>query len=45
MRFGVTVAPSSGCVGLTLGACSYFSFGVVTILLSKFDLPFKCTVN
>ena len=45
MRFGGIVAPHSGCLSLTLGLCSSFSFGVVSVLLSKFDPPFKCTVD
>ena len=45
MRFGGIVVPNSGCVSLTLGLCSPFSFGVVSVLLSRFDAPFKCTVN
>ena len=32
MRFGGTVAPNSGCLRLTLGLCSSFSFGVVSVL-------------
>ena len=45
MRFGRIVAPNSGCLSLTLELCSSFSFGVVSVLLSRFDAPFKCTVN
>ena len=45
MRFGGIVAPNSGCLSLTLGLCSSFGFGVVSVLLSRFDGPFKCTVN
>ena len=45
MRFGGIVAPDSGCLSLTLGLCSSFSFGVVSVLSSRFDAPFKCTVN
>ena len=45
MRFGGIVAPNSGCLSLTLGPCSSFSFGVVIVLLSRFDSLFKCTVN
>ena len=45
MRFGGIVAPSSGCLSLTLGPCSSFSFEVVSVLLSRFDSLFKCTVN
>ena len=45
MTFGGTVAPNSGCLSLTLRLCSSFGFGVVSVLLSRFDAPFKCTVN
>ena len=45
MRFGGIVAPNSGSLSLTLGPCSSFSFGVVSVLLSRFDSLFKCTVN
>ena len=45
MRFGGIVAPNSGCLSLNFGLCSSFSFGVVSVLLSRFDAPFKCTVN
>ena len=45
MIFGEIVAPNSGCLGLTLGLCSSVNFGVVSVLLSRFDAPFKCTVN
>ena len=45
MRFDGIVAPNSGCLSLTLGLCSSFKFGVVSVLLSRFDTLFKCTVN
>ena len=45
MRFGGIVAPNSGCLSLTLGLCSSVTFGVVSVLLSRFDAPLKCTVN
>ena len=45
MRFGGIVAPKRGCVSLTLGHCSSFSFGVVSVLLSRFGSPFKCTAD
>ena len=45
MRFGSIVAPNSGCLSLTLGLCSSFSFGGVSVLLSRFDAPFKCTAD
>ena len=32
MTFGGIVAPYSGCLSLTLGVCSSFSFGVVSVL-------------
>ena len=43
MKFGGIVAPKSGCLSLTLGPCSSFSFGVVSVLLSRFGSLFKCT--
>ena len=45
MRFGGIVAPNSDYLKLTLGHCSSFSFGVVSVLLSRFDAPFKCTAD
>ena len=45
MRFGGIVAPNSGCLNPTLGPCSSFGFGVVSVLLSRFDAPFKCTTD
>ena len=45
MIFGGILAPNSGSLSLTLGICSSFSFGVVSVLLSRLDAPFKCTVN
>ena len=45
MRFGGIVAPKSGCVRLTLGPCSSLSFGVVSVLLSRFGSLFKCTAD
>ena len=45
MTFGEIVVPNSGSLSLTLGPCSSFSFGVVSVLLSRFDVPFKCTVS
>ena len=45
MRFGGIVAPKSGCLNLTLGPCSSFSFGVVSVLLSRFGSVFKCTAD
>ena len=43
--FGGIVAPKSGCLSLTLGPCSSFSFGVVSVLLSRFGSLFKCTAD
>ena len=43
MKFGEIVAPKSGCLSLTLGPCSSFSFGVVFVLLSRFGSVLKCT--
>ena len=45
ISFGRIVAPNSGCLCLSLGPCSSISFGVVSVLLSRFDSLFKCTVN
>ena len=45
MKLGGVVAPNSGCLSLTLGLCSSFSFGVVSVLLSRFEAPFKCTAD
>ena len=45
MRFGGIVAPNSGSLSLTWGPGSSFSFGVVSVLLPRFDSLFKCTGN
>ena len=45
MRFGGIVAPKSGCLNLTLVPCSSFSFGVVSVLLSRFGSLSKCTAD
>ena len=45
MIFGGIVAPKSGCLSLTLVHCSSFSFGVVSVLLSRFGSLFKCTAD
>ena len=45
MKFGVNVATDSDCVSLSLGLCSLFTFGVGSLLLHRFDAPFKCTVD
>ena len=37
MRFGGIVAPRSGCL--------YLTFGVVSVLLSRFGSLFKCTTD
>ena len=44
-KFGVVVAANSSCLHLDLDLCSSFSFDVVSVLLSRFDSLFKCTVN
>ena len=36
MKLDVLVAGSSGSLGISLGLCSSFSFGVVSILLLRF---------
>ena len=45
MKFGGIIAPNSGCLTLTLELCSFFRFGVVSVLLFRYDSLFKCTVN
>ena len=45
IRFGGIVAPKSGYLSLTLGPYSSFSFGVVSVLLSRFGSLFKCTAD
>ena len=45
MIFGGIVAPKSGYLRLTLVPCSSFSFGVVSVLLSRFGSLFKCTAD
>ena len=45
MKFGVNVATNSDCVSLILGLCSLFTFGVGSLLLHRFDAPFKFTVD
>ena len=45
IRFGGIVAPNTSCLSLTLGPCSSFTFGVVSVLLSRFDSLFKCIDN
>ena len=43
--FGGVVAPKSGCLTLTLGPCTSFSFGVVSVLLSRFGSLSKRTAD
>ena len=45
VTFGGIVAPNSDCVSLSLGLWSLFIFGVGSLLLHRFDAPFKCTVE
>ena len=45
MKLGVLVAADSGSVCSSLGLYSSFSFGEVSILLLRFCIPFKCTVD
>ena len=45
IKLGVHIALDSSSLSLILGLSSSFSFGVVSVLLSRFDAPFKCTVN
>ena len=45
MKFGVVIEPNSACFSLFLGDCSFFSFGVDNVLVSRFIFPFKCTVD
>ena len=39
MKLGVLVAGSSGSLCISMGLCSSFSFGVVSILLLRFCSP------
>ena len=45
MKFSGIVAPNSGSLNLNLGPCTSFSFGVVNVLLSRFDSLFKCSAD
>ena len=45
MKFGLPVAPISGCLILSLGHCSAFRVGVESVLASTDLSLFKCTVN
>ena len=38
MGFGGIVTPKSGCISLTLGPCNSFTFGVVSVLLSRLQM-------
>ena len=42
-KFGVHIAPYGGSLGLSLWHCSSFSFDIEEVLVSKFDVLFKCT--
>ena len=43
--FGGIVAPKSGCLSLILGPCSSFSFGMVSVLLTRIGSLSKCTAD
>ena len=45
MKLGVLVAANCDSLCISMGLCSSFSFGVVSILLLRFGSPFKCTVD
>ena len=45
MKICVNIATSSDCVNLNLGACSLISFGVGCLMVARFYVPFKCTVD
>ena len=45
MKFGGIVVPNSGSLNLNLGPCSSCGFGVVNVLLSRFDVLFKCSAD
>ena len=45
MKFGVVIAANSSCLHLDLDVSSSFRFDVVSVLLSRFDAPFKCTAD
>ena len=45
MKFVVVIEPNSTCFSLFLGDCSFFSFGVRNVLVSRFVSPFKCAVD
>ena len=45
VKFGVVIEPNSACFSLLLGDWSFFSFGVDSVLVSRFVSPFKCTVD
>ena len=41
MKFGENVITNSDSVSLSLGLCSLFTFGVRSLLLHRFNAPFK----
>ena len=45
MKFGLNVANYSVCVCLILGLCNLFTFDMGNLLLHRFAVPFKCTVD
>ena len=45
MKFGGIIAPNSGSLNLNWGPCSSCGFGVVNVLLSRFDVLFKCSAD
>ena len=45
MKLCVHVATNSDCARLLLGLCSFISFGVGKLLVVRFYVPFKCTVD
>ena len=45
MKLGMLVAGSSGSLCISLGLYNLFIFGVGSLLLHRFDAPFKCTVD
>ena len=45
VKFGVVIVPSSGCLSLVLRHCSFFSFSIENVLVSRFVPHSKCTVS